>query len=208
MKALAFLPSDGIDIVPQMELSDDELVAAVKNGDHASFESLIVRYQPRVFAIARKHARLQVEVEDIVQEVFIKAFRKIDSFRGDAPFEHWLMRLATRTCYDFLRKHQRNRENALADITDDEQRWMEAHQDREADDQSDLHAAQSLLQKLMSSLSPEDQMVIRLLDIENKSVKEIADLTGWSKSLVKVRAFRARGKMRKLVETLQTEKYL
>lgn len=208
MKALAFLPSDGIDIVPQMELSDDELVAAVKNGDHASFESLIVRYQPRVFAIARKHARLQVEIEDIVQEVFIKAFRKIDSFRGDAPFEHWLMRLATRTCYDFLRKHQRNRENALADITDDEQRWMEAHQDREADDQSDLHAAQSLLQKLMSSLSPEDQMVIRLLDIENKSVKEIADLTGWSKSLVKVRAFRARGKMRKLVETLQTEKYL
>ncbi|MDA7916506.1 sigma-70 family RNA polymerase sigma factor [Verrucomicrobia bacterium] len=191
-----------------MERSDEELVKAVKSGDSTSFETLIIRYQPRIFAIARKHARLQIEVEDIVQEVFIKAFRKIDSFRGDAPFEHWLMRLTTRTCYDFLRKHQRNKENALADITDDEQRWLEAFQPDQEDNADQLNAARSLISRLLANLPPEDQMVIRLLDIENHSVREIADLTGWSKSLVKVRAFRARAKMRKNLEQLQPEKYL
>src|ERR1017187_6105256 len=97
-----------------MEPTDAELIAAVIQGDSASFEPLIVKYQPRVFATARRYARRESEVEDIVQEVFIKAFQKLNGFRGEAPFEHWLMRLAVRTCYDFLRGHQRNREVAFA----------------------------------------------------------------------------------------------
>ncbi len=92
-----------------VERTDEEIVAAVRAGDTASFEELVRRYQPRVFASARRYARRESEVEDIVQEVFIKAFQKLDSFRGEAPFEHWLMRLTVRTCYDFLRQHQRNR---------------------------------------------------------------------------------------------------
>ena len=91
-----------------MEPSDAELIAAVRKGDVAKFEVLITRYQPRVFATARRYARREDEVQDIVQEVFIKAFQKLDSFRAEAPFEHWLMRTAVRTCYDFLRSHQRS----------------------------------------------------------------------------------------------------
>src|SRR6266540_6008414 len=108
-----------------VEHTDAELIAAVLNGDAASFEPLVKKYQPRVFATARRYARRESEVEDIVQEVFLKAFQKLGSFRGDAPFEHWLMRLAVRTCYDFLRSHQRNRESAFSDLSEPEDDWLE-----------------------------------------------------------------------------------
>src|SRR2546422_6521543 len=107
-----------------VERTDAELIAAVLDGDTASFEPLLKRYQPRVFATARRYARRESEVEDIVQEVFLKAFHKLRGFRGDAPFEHWLMRLAVRTCYDFLRAHQRNREMTFAELSDPENDWL------------------------------------------------------------------------------------
>src|ERR1700743_1729071 len=108
-----------------MKPPDAELIAAVLNGDSASFEPLVVKYQPRVFATARRYARRESEVEDIVQEVFLKAFQKLNSFRGDAPFEHWLMRLAVRTCYDFLRGHQRNRETSFSELSEPEADWLD-----------------------------------------------------------------------------------
>src|SRR5438067_8241646 len=103
-----------------MERSEEDLIAAVLKGDAASFEPLIQKYSPRVFATARRYARRESEVEDIVQEVWLKAFQKLKSFRGEAPFEHWLMRLAVRTCYDFLRSHQRNRETSFTELTEPE----------------------------------------------------------------------------------------
>src|SRR5258707_248675 len=107
-----------------MELTDAEIIALVLRGDTARFELLVTKYQPRIFATARRYARRESEVEDIVQEVFIKAFQKLGSYRAEAPFEHWLMRLAVRTCYDFLRAHQRNREHAFSEITDQETDWL------------------------------------------------------------------------------------
>src|SRR5256884_8261144 len=108
-----------------MERSEADLIAAVLRGDAASFEPLIQKYSPRVFATARRYARRESEVEDIAQEVWLKAFQKLKSFRGEAPFEHWLMRLAVRTCYDFLRGHQRNRETTFSELTDTEGDWLE-----------------------------------------------------------------------------------
>jgi len=99
-----------------MEATDTELIKAVLAGDTSSFEPLVLKYQGRVFATARKYARRESEVEDIVQDVFVKAFQKLNTFRGESPFEHWLMRLTVRTCYDHLRVHQRNREQVLAEI--------------------------------------------------------------------------------------------
>src|SRR5690349_11867998 len=108
-----------------MERTEPELIAAVLKGDPASFEPLVQRYSPRVFATARRYARRESEVEDIVQEIWLKAFQKLQSFRGDAPFEHWLMRLTVRTCYDFLRGHQRNRETTFSELTEPEHDWLE-----------------------------------------------------------------------------------
>src|SRR5688572_17876801 len=191
-----------------MEPSDGEVIAAVLAGETASFEHLVKRYSPRVFATARRYARRESEVEDIVQEVWSKAFQKLRSFRGEAPFEHWLMRMAVRTCYDFLRHHQRNRESSFSELSDSESDWLErfAAEPDSASERAD--AARQLVQRVLEQLSPAARMVITLLEIEEKSVKEIAALTGWSAPLVKVRAFRARAEMRKHLTRLLREKYL
>src|SRR5437899_4415233 len=191
-----------------MERSDAELIAAVRQGDAASFEPLVERYSPRLFATARRYARRESEVEDVVQEIWLKAFRKLGSFRGDAPFEHWLMRLAVHTCYDFLRSHQRNREATFSDLTESETDWLErfATQPDSASEHAD--AAKQLVAHLLEQLSPPARLVITLLEIEDRSVKEIAKLTGWSVPLVKVRAFRARAEMRKILAKIAKDKYL
>ena len=194
--------------VQRMEINDTELIRAVLKGDVASFEPLIQKYQPRVFATARRYARREDEVEDIVQEVFIKAFQKLSSFRGEAPFEHWLMRLTVRTCFDFLRGHQRNREASFTDLSEPEDNWLErcAAQPESTSEHAD--AAKQLVARLLEQLSPPARLIITLLEIEDRSVKEIAELTGWSVPLVKVRAFRARAEMRKLLARVAPEKYL
>src|SRR6266705_5685523 len=122
-----------------MEPTEAELIAAVLGGDTESFEPLVQKYSPRVFAMARRSARRESEVADIVQEVWLKAFHKLKSFRAEAPFEHWLMRLAVRTCYDFLRGHQRNRETTFSDLTEPEEDWLErfGSQPESASEQAD-----------------------------------------------------------------------
>ncbi len=190
-----------------MQPTDAELIAAVLKGDPASFEPLIAKYSPRLFATARRHARRESEVEDIVQEVWAKAFQKLGSFRGEAPFEHWLMRLAVRTCYDFLRAHQRNRELSFSELSEPESDWLDhfvADPDRSDENAT---AARQLVERILAKLSPPARLVITLQEIEGRSVKEIAELTGWSVTLVKVRAFRARAEMRKCLQKLARDKY-
>lgn len=191
-----------------MERSEAELIAAAVAGDPASFEPLIEKYSPRVFATARRYARRESEVEDIVQEVWVKAFQKLKGFRGEAPFEHWLMRLAVRTCYDFLRGHQRNRETAFSELTEPENAWLDRFVTQPDVASENAEAARQLVQRILEQLSPAARLIITLLEIEERSIKEIAALTGWSIPLVKVRAFRARAEMRKVVVTLAKEKYL
>ena len=191
-----------------MERTDSELIAAALKGDTTCFESLIVKYQPRVFATARRYARRESEVEDIVQEVFIKAHQKLASFRGEAPFEHWLMRLTVRTCYDFLRGHQRNRETSFTDLTDPESDWLDRFKTDPEQAKDNADAARELVKRVLEQLSPDARLVITLLEIEDRSVKEISKLTGWSVPLVKVRAFRARAEMRKLLAKMAKDKYL
>jgi RNA polymerase sigma-70 factor, ECF subfamily len=191
-----------------METSEAELIAAVVRGDAASFEPLVRKYSPRVFATARRYARRESEVEDIVQEVWLKAFQKLQGFRGEAPFEHWLMRLAVHTCYDFLRGHQRNRETAFSELTDVEGDWLERFVSQPETASTDSDAARLLVRRLLEQLSPAGRLIITLLEIEERPVKEIAKLTGWSVPLVKVRAFRARAEMRKIMGRMAKEKYL
>lgn len=194
--------------VPAVETrTDAQLIAAVLKGKTATFEILVTRYQPKIFGTVRRYARRDSEVEDIVQEIFLKAFQKLASFRGEAPFEHWLMRLAVRTCYDFLRQHQRNREYNVTDMGDQETDWLE----RAASPHVDIDGvagAKALVEAILRQLSPAARMVITLLEIEERSVKEISKLTGWSETLVKVRAFRARAEMKKTLARMPARKYL
>jgi RNA polymerase sigma-70 factor (ECF subfamily) len=191
-----------------MERTEAELIAAVLRGDVESFEPLVLKYSPRVFGTARRYARRESEVEDIAQEIWSKAFQKLSSFRGEAPFEHWLMRLAVRTCYDFLRAHQRNREANFSELSDPEEEWLDHFAAAPNSASEEASAARALVERLLDMLPPASRMVITLLEIEEHSVKEIADLTGWSVPLVKVRAFRARAEMRKCLQRITRDKYL
>jgi len=191
-----------------MERTEAELISAVLQGDAASFEPLVQKYSPRVFATARRYARRESEIEDIAQEVWLKAFDKLKSFRGEAPFEHWLMRMTVRTCYDFLRGHQRNRESSFSELSEPENDWLERFVAAPESASEHADAAKLLIVRVMEKLSPQARLVITLLEIEDRSVKEIAALTGWSVPLVKVRAFRARAEMRKIVAKMAKDKYL
>jgi RNA polymerase sigma-70 factor, ECF subfamily len=191
-----------------MERTEAELIAAVLRGDAASFEPLVQKYSPRIFATARRYARRESEVEDIAQEVWLKAFEKLGSYRGEAPFEHWLMRMTVRTCYDFLRGHQRNREASFSDLTEPENDWLERFVTAPDSANDNAAAARLLVGRVLEKLSPPARLVITLLEIEDRSVKEISRLTGWSVPLVKVRAFRARAEMRKILAKIGKDKYL
>jgi RNA polymerase sigma-70 factor (ECF subfamily) len=191
-----------------MERTEAELIAAVLKGDAASFEPLVEKYSPRIFAMARRYARQESEVEDIAQEVWLKAFEKLGSFRGEAPLEHWLMRLAVRICYDFLRGHQRNRETTFAELSEPDEDWLERFVGQPEASEENAQAARQLVNLVLEQLSPTARLVITLAEIEQLPMKEVARLTGWSVPLAKVRAFRARAEMRKVLSRIAKEKYL
>src|SRR5690349_6787151 len=132
-----------------MDRTEAELIAAVLAGDAASFEPLVQKYSPRLFATARRYARRESETEDIVQEIWLKAFQKLRSFRGDAPFEHWLMRMAVRTCYDFLRGHRRNREMAFSDLSEPESDWLDRFMSQPENADENAAAARLLVARIL-----------------------------------------------------------
>ena len=118
------------------------------------------------------------------------------------------MRLAVRTCYDFLRGHQRNRETTFSELTEPEVDWLDRFVQQPDSATEKAEAARLLVERVLEQLSPAARLIITLLEIEDRSVKEIARLTGWSVPLVKVRAFRARAEMRKILAKIAKEKYL
>jgi RNA polymerase sigma-70 factor (ECF subfamily) len=176
------------------EISDERLITATLAGDDDAFARLVGRYKRRVFSLAARFARDGDDLEDIGQEVFIKAYENLKSFRREGPFEHWLVRIAVRACYDFLRKHRREKSHTYLDDLTFELR-DHSHEARQA-----AREAYEFLAWGMSGLRPEERLVITLLELEEKSVKETAELTGWSEANVKVRAFRARQALKKILE--------
>ena len=189
-------------------LSDAEIVRAVRAGDTDRFGVLVGRHQSRLFSLARRYLRREDDVADLVQEVLVKAFSRLDSWRGDAPFEHWLMRLATRACLDALRSQRRHREDTLTDLSADETEWLDRHAVSPEQDDHGSEAARSLVRRIFEQLSPAHRMVLTLLELEDRSVKEISSMTGWSQTLVKVRAFRARAEMKRILGRLKKDAFL
>jgi RNA polymerase sigma-70 factor (ECF subfamily) len=188
--------------------SDTEIIRRVLAGETERFGVLVTRHQTRLFALARRYLRREEDVADLVQDVLVKAFSRLDSWRGQAPFEHWLMRMATRACLDALRSQRRQREESLSDLSVEENEWLDRH--AASPDRSDHHAeaARSLVRKVFEQLSPAHRLVLTLLELEDRSVKEISKITGWSQTLVKVRAFRARAEMKRVLSRLQTDTFL
>ncbi len=174
-------------------LPDEQLVAATLAGDDHAYAELARRHKGRVFGIASRFAHDPAELEDIVQDVFVQAYFKLSQFRRDSPFEHWLLRITTYKCYDYLRKRRRSAPTVSVDLL------MESGFEPSAVEQAP-HPDLDRLYAAIAQLSPKERLVITLLELEERSLIEIAGLTGWSIANVKVRAFRARATLRKLLE--------
>jgi RNA polymerase sigma factor (sigma-70 family) len=178
----------------------------VRKGDESAAQQLVLIFYPLVIRIVRTHSPRSSAEEDIAQEIFIKMFTRLEQYKADAPFGHWLSRIAINTCRDHLRSKQRRPELRLADLSEEQADWiMESAPESGKPDPGEQAAASDLLNQLLEMLPAEDQIVIRLQELEGKSILEICEETGWGRSLVKIRAFRARAKLKKAWEKLEKE---
>jgi RNA polymerase sigma-70 factor (ECF subfamily) len=185
--------------------SDIDLARQAGSGDELAFEEIVRRYGPRVFRIAGRFFRQRSAVEEIGQEVFLRAYTQLGTYEGRGSFEGWISRIATNTCLNELRKAKRHPEFYAADLNDDEENWLETRLAGSSlsDDYFERGIiAADLADKVLGSIAPEDRMILIMLDGEDLPVKEICEITGWSQSKVKIRAMRARRKVRKTVERM------
>lgn len=193
-------------VIPTNELTDDTLVERTLAGDSTAFEQLVQRYKRRVFAIARHFFRQPETVEDIAQETFTKAYFALHHYQRGASLEYWLARIAVNNCYDELRRRKSRGELTVSDLSDDEVNWIDNKLAQVSVNRhfqiAEREIAAEIIGKLLSKLSPEDRTILTLLHAEEYSVAEIASLIGWSEAKVKIRAFRARHQMRKLLKRL------
>ena len=183
--------------------SDAELVAAVSAGDESAFELLFERHRRRVGAIAGRFFQQHQQIEEIVQECFVKAYFALGEFSNyrEDSFQSWLARIAFNSCYDELRRRSRSRDSAASKLTPSETESLRSiHAGVEADSLETVAVNRDLANKLLGLLSAEDRLVLVLLDVEGLSVAEIARLMNWSSPKVKIRVFRARRDLRRLLK--------
>lgn len=178
---------------------DAELVQRIRDGATDEFAELVRRHQSQVRGIVGRYERDTHLCDDLAQEVFLKAWRALATFDGRAPFVHWLSRIAVRVAIDHLRrKRARAGEVGFDDLGEGALEWL-----RSGDGEPEPNLAREVLDVAMRDLSPAEQVVITLQEIEGRSVREISELTGSSGVAVRVRAMRARAKLRKAVEKLE-----
>ena len=188
------------------QITEIELARKASEGEEEAFREIVRRFSPRVFRTASRFFRQPEQVEDAAQEVFLKAFTQLKDYKGTGSLEGWLTRITTHTCLNLLRSARRRPQSEMPPLTEDESDWLESQLTDRASEkfQTDERrmVAADLVDRVIGSLQPDDQLVLMLVDGEDNSVKEVAEMTGWSESKVKVQAFRARRRMRKAVDEL------
>jgi RNA polymerase sigma-70 factor (ECF subfamily) len=172
-----------------------------EQGDEVAARELLRHFHPFVLKLVRAHLPRRISEEDLVQMIFIKVFHKLNQYSGRMPLQHWISRIAVNTCLNALKAEKIRPEWRFGDFSEEIAAGIEQLAATEIDTatNNDFDLAKKLVTELIAQLSPEDRLVITLLYLEEKSVEEIHALTGWSRSAIKVRAFRARAKMKKML---------
>src|SRR5438067_5906876 len=188
-------------------MADDEvlreLVSRVLQDNDDAARELVRRLYPLVARLVRAHRPVRSAEEDLCQMIFVKIMQKLSQFSGKVPLEHWVSRIAINTCINQIQAEKARPELREADLSEEQAavvRNLAATTGDLAPDQS--FASRQLVEHLMNALKPAERLVIDLLHLQQQSVEEIRRVTGWSGALVKVRAFRARQKMKQLLSNM------
>src|SRR6201987_2425794 len=188
-------------------MADDallSLIARARKNDESAAKQLIEFTYPIVIRIVRNHLPRRELEEDLCQDVFLKIFSKLHQFRADMPFEHWVSRIAVNCCIDHLRKQKIRPEFRWSDFTAEQEAMLDNLKNSAIlPPERSPEEARDLIDRLMQGLKPDERAVINWLHLEEKSIAEICDLTGWSASKVKVIAFRGRQKLSSIVKRLE-----
>jgi RNA polymerase sigma-70 factor (ECF subfamily) len=185
----------------QVIASDRSLASAIVRGDDGAFEELVEVHYSRIARIAGRFFRQHDVIEEICQEVFVKAFVNMKSYRGEMPLQNWLSRIAANACYDQLRRRRRRPESAVSQLFDDPAEFFARLKDPATDRQYwSREEARVCAEQMLAMLEAPERLVLTLMVLEDLSVAEVAQITGWSSANVKVRAFRARRKLGKMLQ--------
>jgi RNA polymerase sigma-70 factor (ECF subfamily) len=181
----------------------------VRGRDEEAARMLFQHLYPLVIKIVRSHLPRRVSEDDLTQTVFMKVFANLEQYSGQAPFEHWVSRIAVNTCIKALRAEKVRPELRWADLPEEEVQMLDWLATTDEDLRPDRNVgARELVEKLLQQLKPKDRLVIQLMNMEGRTIEEVREITGWSVPVIKVRAFRARIKLRKLYQSIMREEKL
>ncbi len=183
-------------------VDDDRIIRRILEGEVNAYELLLNRYRQNVLSIVRRHVPPR-EIEEIAQTVFIRAYQSLPSFHLNTDFRKWISSIAIRSCHDYWRKAYRNREIPMSSLTEKHENRLEelmaSSSSLASYERSFQEETRELLERALNQLSPQDRMVTELVYLEGMKGKEAAELLGWSPANVKVRTFRSRRKLQKLL---------
>ena len=185
-----------------LNLTDAQIITQVINGECDMFEYLIERYKNYIFSIVSDHIPY-AEVNELSHVVFIEAYKALNRCRNRESFKFWLKSIALRKCFDFWRSSYREKSRFVKDLSDEQRKWIESIADRnsfqEFRERGQIEEAKELLEWVLNQLSPRERMVIKLIYFDNLSIREAADLLGWTVINVKVQSFRSKRKLNKIL---------
>jgi RNA polymerase sigma-70 factor (ECF subfamily) len=192
--------------MPDEEFDEQDCLRRLVTGDENAARELLRHFHPFVLKLVRSHLPRRLSEEDLTQMIFIRIFQNLDKYSGKVPLQHWISRVAVNTCLNELRAEKRRPEWRLADFDEGTAAAIErlARTESEATTPDDARMAKDLLTQMLGQLSPDDRLLVTWLHLEERSIREIHALTGWSRAAIKVRAFRARAKLKKMLSRSAT----
>ncbi len=187
-----------VEFTDEVHVSDDVLVQAVLDGDQRAFETIFERYRRPMTRVVGRFFRERSDIEEFVQQCFTKAYFSLKNFRGgDSSFQAWMTRIAINVCYDEFRRKQRKSENLFAEMSDEENNYIETIADGKAIGTDNSMIASQLVDKVLSTLDADDRLAMTLVYSEDYTLDEAAAVIGISTSSLKSRLFRCRNHIRK-----------
>lgn len=183
-----------------------DCVARVRMQDQDAARSLVEFLHPFVISIVRRRLPRGAAEEDLVQEIFLQMFEKLEQYRGEVPLSHWVSRIAVNRCLNAIRFQRARPEWRMADLSEEQEAALDSGSIAvEQPHPACAIGSQEFVEKILERLNPQDRAIVRMLDLEELSVEDVQQATGWSSAYIRLRAFRARQKLNKRFGRLKEE---